>query len=325
VDEIHVVDSESGTSSLITPAMPHDDFPVWSPDGTRLVISQHDGRGRLQLIDADGGNRHAIVDDLTSGMPAAWSPDGTRIAFAGWHYPGVGEPGLYVVNADGTGLTLLVPGATWSISRIAWSPDGSMIAFAEVDDTSPVDGLHGHVRVVDVASGRVDPGGVLRVETTPGAPLAWGPGRMELLYAAQSTGPDATGREDIVLAEDVGGAWRERPLVSGLAQQAVANPMWLDPDRFAYVRGDRLWVASLAGLPERAIGEPALGWLGPGCVAPDGSMIAVRVAAIPSGDDGTAPLDSLVLLPTDGGASVTAFTGFLEQSGWGACSWRPLP
>ena len=92
-DQILVVDPSSGTSDEITDPTPHDAFPVWSPDGTRLALSQHDGRGTIQLIDADGGNRHSIVDDLTSGYPVAWSPDGSRIAFVGYHYPGGDESG----------------------------------------------------------------------------------------------------------------------------------------------------------------------------------------------------------------------------------------
>ena len=109
-DQILVVDPViRDVAHAITAKSPHDDYPVWSPDGARLVISQHDGRGKLQLIDADGGNRHPVLGDLTSGHPAAWSPDGTRIAFTGYHYPGGAEPGLYVVDADGTDLTLLVP------------------------------------------------------------------------------------------------------------------------------------------------------------------------------------------------------------------------
>ena len=69
-----VVDPSSGMSHAITAKSPHDDYPVWSPDGAGLVISQHDGRGKLQLIDADGGNRHPVLGDLTSAIPPPGRP-----------------------------------------------------------------------------------------------------------------------------------------------------------------------------------------------------------------------------------------------------------
>ena len=321
MDQILVVDPSSGTSDEITDPTPHDAFPVWSPDGTRLAISQHDGRGTLQLIDADGGNRHSIIDDLTSGYPVAWSPDGSRIAFAGYHYPGGGEPGLYIVDADGTSLTLLVPGTgAWGIGRLSWSPDGSTIAFVAgtVEDQSNV--LRGIVKVVDVASGDVSAVSTSQVRVMQDAPLAWRPGRKELLYAQQSKQSGEAGHEDIVLAERVGDAWQERPLVTDLRPGEVTYPMWLDGDRFVHVRDNRLWVAHLDGRPEVPIGEPALDPLGPGCVAPDGSAVAVLVA-----DGGTEeePKNALLLVPTDGGPTIRTTAGWVAPSG-PACSWHAV-
>jgi dipeptidyl aminopeptidase/acylaminoacyl peptidase len=323
LDQLFVVDPSTATSEPVTAKTPHDAYPVWSPDGTQIVISQHDGRGTLQLVDADGRNRHPIVDGMTSGAPAAWSPDGGRIAFFGYDYPGGAERGLYVVGADGTGLTKLVPQAEGWYGRLAWSPDASMIAYAASDPERPVDGSRGYVYVVDVASGNVTPVSTSHVEVLQDAPLAWRPGRMELLYAQQYKQFGELGHEDVVLAERVGDSWRERPLVTGLRRSAVTVPMWLDVDRFAYVRDNRLWVAGADGRPELPIGEPALNPSGAGCVAPDGSAVAVP-AANDETPDGDAPaMTALVLVPTNGGPTIRVDTGWIDMAA-PACSWQAL-
>lgn len=72
------------------------------------------------------------VTDLTpanafDAMPA-WSPDGTKVAFGSDRaYGSTQYSDIYVMNADGTGLTrLTTDGASYDP---AWSPDGKKIAF----------------------------------------------------------------------------------------------------------------------------------------------------------------------------------------------------
>ena len=321
-DTIFIADPAAGTTRAITAKTLHDAYPVWSPDGTRLVVSQHDGRGQLELIDADGSNRHPIVKGLTSAGPAAWSPDGSRLAFAGYSYPGVGEPGLYVVNPDGTALTLLLPGRDMShAAGLAWSPDGSMIAFAAIDPAKPIDGARGFVFVVDVASGKVSQVSSSHVATTGDAPLGWRPGRMELLYAQQYKQFGELGHEDVILAELVGDTWQERQVVASLRRSDVTNPMWLDGDRVAYVRDNRLWVHALDGSPEFPITEAGLNPTAPGCVAPNGSAVAVPVSQS-GGDIGP---DALLVVPTNGDPPIRAISGSIDAYG-AACSWfAPRP
>jgi Tol biopolymer transport system component len=71
---------------------------------------------RIHLINVDGSGDAAIT--AGSGDAPAWSPDGTRLAF-------VGDSGIYLMNADGSGVLHVIAGGT----EPAWSPDGRRIAF----------------------------------------------------------------------------------------------------------------------------------------------------------------------------------------------------
>jgi len=84
-------------------------------------LSGVDDKSRIYLTNADGSQ----VVYLTAGTALAWSPDVSRIAFSS--YSG-GNPGISVINVDGTGLALLYNGG----GDPSWSPDGSKIAFPGV-------------------------------------------------------------------------------------------------------------------------------------------------------------------------------------------------
>jgi Tol biopolymer transport system component len=61
-----------------------------------------------------------------------WSPDGSRIVFydgAGSVSYGAGDSHIFVVNADGTGLTRLTHGDSEADYHPSWSPDGHAILF----------------------------------------------------------------------------------------------------------------------------------------------------------------------------------------------------
>ena len=139
-----------------------DDFePHWSPDGSKIVYTNDDGK--IYVIDADGGNRINLSANASGPeFGANWNPDGTKIIFnttdtgdiwlmnsdgtgrerildapAAYH-PHISPDGLkvtytdqgniYTANIDGSNVTLVADGVGW-LGWPRWSPDGTTIAF----------------------------------------------------------------------------------------------------------------------------------------------------------------------------------------------------
>jgi hypothetical protein len=87
----------------------------WSPDGSRIVfpVERLQPMGGLWTIRPDGTGLEKFFEDPEGGFPTApvWSPDGSKIMFQidatndAFEHP---DNAVYVINADGTGLTLAI-------------------------------------------------------------------------------------------------------------------------------------------------------------------------------------------------------------------------
>jgi len=122
--------------------------PAFSSDGTQIAYADlphanfpGDKELSIRVVNTDGSGVRVLVDNVCGVYPRlggpAWSPAGTHIAFS----CGV-EPGIWVIGADGSGLTQVIPNAT----DPHWSPDGSRIAFraaSGVLGSADADGTNG--------------------------------------------------------------------------------------------------------------------------------------------------------------------------------------
>ena len=105
-----------------------DWWPSWSPDGSRLAFAaiRNEDWG-IWTVNADGSDEQMIFGGTGAGYVdnPVWSPEGSLIAFVGNLEVDDYSPqdALYVMNADGTGLTPIAdePGVGVA-GDIAWQP-----------------------------------------------------------------------------------------------------------------------------------------------------------------------------------------------------------
>jgi Tol biopolymer transport system component len=115
-----------------------EDWVEWSPKGNSLIFSSNrDGNYEIYTSDMDGDEvvrltyRTATYDGW-----GTYSPDGSRIAFQSNLGATAGSVEVFVMNADGSGITRLTNSPALD-QMPAWSPDGSKIAFMSSRDGNP--------------------------------------------------------------------------------------------------------------------------------------------------------------------------------------------
>ena len=108
-----------------------DNFPAWSPDGTRIAFARIPAGSNLEIytMNADGTNQTRLTNNSsTYDNHPAWSPDGQKIVFTSNRDLGGSGYDIYTMNSDGTGVTRLTTDGAGNVTP-AWSPDGTKIAF----------------------------------------------------------------------------------------------------------------------------------------------------------------------------------------------------
>jgi Tol biopolymer transport system component len=146
-DVIYIVNADGETLVEV----PGVRFLAWSPDGTRIAFRTCEPvtppdfdpcNDRIYVMNADDSNLTLLAEDIPASDLHWWSPDGTRIA--------ISSGGIYVINADGSGLTRLDIAASY----VDWSPDGRWLAlFAvirELGHSAEVSGMLADLQTTEV-------------------------------------------------------------------------------------------------------------------------------------------------------------------------------
>ena len=166
--DIYVMDLASKDTLRLTESEAEDRAPAWSPDGSRILFVQEEGR--LMWVSPNGSEQQELFQcPRTCGEPS-WSPDGSQIAFDLVLDDGVQ---IWVVASDGTGLRQVTT-VYKEAGDPTWSPDGSQLAYWAGEPG----GYRGLVKT-DLASGEETP---LWGDIFPANPQ-WSPDGMRILYS----------------------------------------------------------------------------------------------------------------------------------------------
>ena len=128
-----VANRDGGNAREIGTVTGADEWPSWSPDGSRIAFhSDAAGAGDIYVVNADGSGLQRITFDPLPGITAevqpAWSPDGSVIAFASTLS---GFYDIYTIRPDGSQLRRITHTEDSELEP-SWAPAGDRLAIRRV-------------------------------------------------------------------------------------------------------------------------------------------------------------------------------------------------
>ncbi len=105
-DDIYLLSNQTGQVFRMTTAGGADQFPVWSPDGTRIAFTSfRDGNFEIYTMDFvtspvfSGANQVNVTNDPAADGRPSWSQNGREIC---WMSNRGGSNDIWVMNVDGS-------------------------------------------------------------------------------------------------------------------------------------------------------------------------------------------------------------------------------
>jgi eukaryotic-like serine/threonine-protein kinase len=173
--DIWLFDLARGVPSRVTFDDAVDFFPVWSPDGSRMIYASNKG-GSYEFYDRDlkgaGDERPVQIPTSVAKLPMSLSPDGRYLLYA-TQVPGTGVD-LWAVALNGERKAFPLVQTPFDEMAGQFSPDGRWIAY----QSNESERFEIYVRPF------LQAGAAIQVSSAGGTQARWGPNGKELFYLA---------------------------------------------------------------------------------------------------------------------------------------------
>jgi dipeptidyl aminopeptidase/acylaminoacyl peptidase len=171
---IWLYDVARGLPTRLTFDRAFERYPVWSPDGSRIVFSSSKRSGRFELYEkasSGAGTEQLILSSDVDTYATSWSPDGQFILY---HTQGEPSLKLSVLPVSGDRKPRIFLQAETVLRHGQFSPDGRWIAYESHESGKP------EVYVAPFPG----PGGKRQISVGGGGTPRWRRDGKELFYLA---------------------------------------------------------------------------------------------------------------------------------------------